>query len=145
MRLAATVLSTIVGDMKMCTWPWVTWNHVFPWRRKRWLIWLLLLLTPYCSCTHTASTSGSESPEQQSFARNEVSACAWLHQHGLVSCYNPSRTVSISEKLLLFWSADLPHVSAASETLCTSSPLKWWTGSVMFMVELCDLKGLIQP
>lgn len=75
----------------------------------------------------------------------KLSAHAQLHQHGLVSYHNPWRIVSVSEKLLLSWSADLHHVSAASETLCSNSALKWWTGSVMFMVELCDLKGLIQP
>lgn len=75
----------------------------------------------------------------------KLSARAQLHQHGLESYHNPLRMMSINEKLLLSWSADLHHVSAASETLCSSSALKRWTGSVMFMVELCDLKGLIQP
>lgn len=74
-----------------------------------------------------------------------LSACAQLDQRGVVSYHNPQRMVSISEKLLLSWPADLHHVSAASETLCSSSALRWWSGSVMFMVELCDLKGLIQP
>lgn len=127
-------------------------DYEIPWRRKRWLIWLLvphirllLVLKPHCSCTRSASTSGSESPEQAIFHAMELSAHAQLDQHDLMSYNNPQRMVSISEKLLLSWSADLHHVSAASETLCSSSALKWWTGSVTFMVELCDLKGLTQP